>query len=289
MDSKMKYSVLVSVYKGADPIAFKVSMYSIFGQTVAPDEIVLIEDGPITPELDKAIQDCMAVAPCSFNIVSYDTNRGLAYALTEGIRHCAYPLVARMDADDISAKNRIELELNAMESDPSLDMVGSQIIEFVTTPSDPISLTSLPLSDAEIKKFSKKRDPFRHPTMLMKKESVIAAGSYRPDYLYFEDWDLFNRMLASGCKAGNLDVPLVAVRAGDDFFSRRGGIEYLRHAWRFKHDQYKIGYFSLFELLTSFLPQAVICLMPNCLRSFIYTTLLRSKPNGVCFEYYSER
>lgn len=289
MDSSMKYSVLVSVYKGADPAAFKVSMHSIFGQTVAPNEIVLVEDGPITAELDRAIQDCVAVAPCPFNIVSYDTNRGLAYALTEGIKHCAYPLVARMDADDISARNRIELELNAMKSDPSLDMVGSQIIEFTKTPADPVSLTSLPLSDVEIKRFSKKRDPFRHPTMLMKKESIIAAGSYQPDYLYFEDWDLFNRMLASGCKARNLDIPLVAVRAGDDFFSRRGGIKYLKHAWKFKRDQYKNGYFSIAELLTSFFPQAAVCLMPNFLRSYIYTNLLRSKPKNVSFKYHSER
>lgn len=289
MDNRLKYSVLISVYKGADPVAFKVSMHSIFGQSVAPNEIVLVEDGPVTPELDKAIRDCMAASPCAFNIVSYDTNHGLAYALTEGIKHCTYPLVARMDADDISAKNRIELELDAMENDPSLDMVGSQIVEFVSTPSNPISLTSLPLSDAEIKSFSKKRDPFRHPTMLMKKDSVIAAGSYRPDYLYFEDWDLFNRMLASGCKARNLDVPLVAVRAGDDFYSRRGGIEYLKHAWRFKRDQYRNGYFSRIELLESFVPQAVVCLIPNFLRSFIYSTLLRSRPKDVCFEYHSER
>ena len=61
----------------------------------------------------------------------------------------------------------------------------------------------------------------------------MEAGNYSSDFLYFEDWDLFNRMLACGCKADNLKEPLVAMRVSEDFYARRGGSQYLKYAKAF--------------------------------------------------------
>ncbi len=61
----------------------------------------------------------------------------------------------------------------------------------------------------------------------------MEAGNYSGEFLYFEDWDLFNRMLAIiGCKAWNIDHPLVAMRVSADFYGRRGGPAYLPHIWK---------------------------------------------------------
>ena len=113
--------------------------------------------------------------------------------------------------------------------------------------------------------------------MMYRRSKVLAAGNYASDYLYFEDWDLFNRMLACGCKGRNLDEPLVAVRVSPDFFGRRGGLSYLPYVWKFKTAQLASGYFSIADFLASFVPHVLVCLMPNGLRSFVYTNLLRKR------------
>ena len=84
----------------------------------------------------------------------------------------------------------------------------SQIVEFVKDPEHPVAASTLPVSSDEIVAYSKKRNPFRHPSMVFKKSKAMEAGNYSGEFLYFEDWDLFNRMLAIGCKAWNIDHPL---------------------------------------------------------------------------------
>lgn len=111
--------------------------------------------------------------------------------------------------------------------------------------------------------------------MTFKKSKVMEAGNYSSDFLYFEDWDLFNRMLACGCKADNLKEPLVAMRVSEDFYARRGGSQYLKYAKAFKHAQVERGYFTKRDYICSYLPHAAVCLMPNSVRALIYRYFLR--------------
>ena len=117
--------------------------------------------------------------------------------------------------------------------------------------------------------------------MTFRKSKVMEAGNYSSEFLYFEDWDLFNRMLACGCKADNLSEPLVAMRVSKDFYARRGGVRYLKYANAFKKAQVERGYFTKRDYFCSYYPQAVVCLMPNSLRSFVYRFLLRRKGDRV--------
>ena len=86
-------------------------------------------------------------------------------------------------------------------------------------------------------------------------------------------------MLADGCRARNINEPLVAMRVSSDFYARRGGPKYLPHIWKFKTAQLRRGYFTFWQFLTSTLPHVVVCLVPNGVRSFIYTKLLRKGTN----------
>lgn len=269
-----QYSVLMSVYAKENPDWMYAAVLSMLDQTVPPAEFVIVEDGPLTEGLHKVIKGFERSHPGLFRIVSYPENRGLGYALSEGMKACTMPVVARMDSDDLSKPNRMEMQLSLMR-ERDLDMVGSQVIEFIDTPNNPVALTDLPKGHNAIIAYSKRRNPFRHPPMTFKRSKVMEAGNYSSDFLYFEDWDLFNRMLAIGCRAENIHEPLVAMRVSADFYARRGGAAYLRHAWRFKKAQVARGWFSMMDFAASFLPQAVVCLMPNGMRSVVYTKLLR--------------
>lgn len=267
------YSVLMSIYLKENPAYLRASLDSIINQTIPPAEIVMVKDGPLTKELDSVLAEYDRRYPGIFSFIAYEENHGLGYALHRGIVACTNDIVARMDTDDIARSDRMEKQLKAIQD--GLDMVGSQVIEFVESPDKPIARTDLPEGLNNIIACSKRRNPFRHPPMTFKRSKVLKAGNYSSEYLYFEDWDLFNRMLAAGCRAENLHETLVAMRVSPDFYERRGGLGYLAHVWKFKSAQLRIGYFTVVDFLISFLPQLIVCLMPNCLRGFVYTNMLR--------------
>ena len=69
--------------------------------------MVLVEDGPLTLELDIVIKEyCSKYS--ELDVVQLEENRGLGLALAEGLLHCKYELIARMDTDDIARKDRFE-------------------------------------------------------------------------------------------------------------------------------------------------------------------------------------
>ena len=92
------YSVLMSLYKKEHPEYLRLALDSMINQTVKPDEIVLVEDGPLTDELYAVVEEYKDY----LTIVVNKTNLGLGLALNEGLKACRNELVARMDTDDIS-------------------------------------------------------------------------------------------------------------------------------------------------------------------------------------------
>ena len=106
----MLFSVLLSLYHKESPLFLRQSLTSIFTQTLLPIEVVLVEDGPLTDELYAVIKEFTSQHP-ELKVISLPTNRGLGKALNEGLKHCSYDLVARMDTDDIAKPDRFEKQL----------------------------------------------------------------------------------------------------------------------------------------------------------------------------------
>lgn len=106
-----KYSVLMSLYIKEKPEYLNLAIQSMVEQTLMPDEIVIVKDGPITNELQEILDNYTKKYPKLFNIVGYKENKGLGYALNYGLEHCRNELIARMDTDDISKLNRCERQI----------------------------------------------------------------------------------------------------------------------------------------------------------------------------------
>ncbi len=271
-----KYSVLMSVYYKEKPEWLRYSIESMISQTIAPSDFVIVEDGKLTNELEKVIVEFEKEYPELFNVIRLDTNSGLGIALSIGIQKCKYEYVARMDSDDYSYPNRIEEQFKVFKRNPELGLVGTNVNEFIDDINNVISYVCLPEKQEEIFKFSKTRCPFRHPSLLYKKNQVISAGNYHDFYLC-EDYDLYVRMLKNGCKCYNIQEPLVCMRIGKDFYKRRGGIKYLKTMLKFKKQQLKNGYFSFGDYLKSSTAHIIVCLMPNFIREYIYKNILRKR------------
>ena len=187
------YSVLMSIYKKDNVEWLKYAVDCMLNQTIKPNEFVIVEDGPLTEELNEVISSYSKNSDI-FNIIKIKKNGGLGPALKLGVEKCNNEWIARMDADDYSPKDRIEKQFKVLEKYPDIGIVGSNAIEFCNDIENVISTVNLPEKPEAINKFAKRRCPFRHSGILYRKSEILRAGNYQECYL-FEDYDLYARML----------------------------------------------------------------------------------------------
>lgn len=270
----MKFSVLLSVYYKENPRFLNESLNSIINQTIKPNEIILIKDGPLSYELNNVIENFKNNYSKLFTIIKLKENEGLGKALSIGVRNCKYDLVARMDTDDIAKENRFEKQLKVFKNNQQLDIVGSWVDEFENDVNNIISKRKVPETHDQILKFSKKRNPFNHPSVMFKKKSVLKAKNYIDFYLN-EDYYLWLRMLNMGFHAYNIQESLLYFRVDKDTFKRRGGLKYALQDIKLQNKLIKINFINKYEYIRNILTKPIVRILPNFLREYIYKNLLR--------------
>lgn len=228
----MKYSVLMSVYKNDSPEFLKLALESIYEkQTRKPDEIVVIFDGPLTDELHNVLDDFYKGKEGVVFYYPQEINKGLGEALRIGSEKCTGDYIFRMDSDDISVSQRFEKQIAYIEAHPEIDVLGTDIAEFQLTEQEPNKrVRACPEKHEDIIKMSKKRNPFNHMTVCIKKTALERSGGYK-SLLLLEDYYLWINMIVSGCKLANINESLVYVRIGNGFNSKRGSKERIK-GWK---------------------------------------------------------
>ena len=270
------YSVLMSVYYKEKPEYLRESMQSIFNQTVATNNFVLICDGPLTPALDAVIAEMQDKYPSTLHVHRLKENGGLGNALNIGMQFCTNDLVARMDSDDISRPDSCKKELSVFKQIPNISIVSGIVEEFITDTEHIESRRVVPESQKDILNFAKKRNPFNHPCVMYRKSDVQMAGSYKDFYL-LEDYFLWIRMLQKGYQGFNLQEPLLWMRARSDLYKRRGGWKYMKSQLRLLKYMKQTGFINTEEYLSGCLLRFGSSVAPNKLRSEVYKKLLRSE------------
>lgn len=269
----MLFSVLLSVYRKESPTYLKESLDSILSQTVLPTEIILVEDGPLSDELYGVINLYSEQRAC-LKRISLSVNQGLGKALNEGLKHCSYDIIARMDTDDIAKPDRFEKQLKIFQEYPEVDVVGAWIDEFEGDISHVVSVRKLPEGHEGILRFAKKRNPVNHPVVMFRKESVLAVGGYQ-HFPLFEDYYLWVRMLMNGAKFYNMQESLLYFRSSSDMFKRRGGWGYINTEIRFQNFLLKSHFITWGGYLQNMVVRTITRMMPNSLRSILYKKIVR--------------
>ncbi|MBD5344417.1 MAG: glycosyltransferase [Bacteroides sp.] len=269
----MEFSVLMSLYAKEKPEYLRESLHSVFHQSLPPTEVVMVEDGPLTGPLYEVLDATEKEHP-ELKRVRLAENGGLGNALNEGLKHCTYDLVARMDTDDICFPDRFEKQVKYLESHPEIDIFSGWIEEFEGDISNVKSVRKVPETHEEIKNYIGSRNPLNHPAVVFRKDAVNKAGGYR-HFPLFEDWYLWSRMMVSGAVFGNVQDNVLHFRTSADMFKRRGGFRYALDSIRFQRELHRLGLISRFSMLKSSIIRTAVYIMPNSIRSFIYKTFLR--------------
>ena len=271
-----KFSVAMSVYKNDQPNYFQQAMDSIIKQTLIPNEIILVIDGPISNEL-KNVVDTYENKYSFIKTIWLKENKGLGNALKLAVENAKYDLIARMDSDDIAVCDRFEQQINIFKTNPNVDIVGGDISEFIDVDTNIVGIRKVPKENNEIREYMKIRCALNHVTVMFKKQTVIAAGNYQ-DWFWNEDYYLWIRMVLINTYFQNTGTTLVKVRVGKEMYKRRGGKKYFISEKKLQDFMYKNKVISLPTYIINVTKRLIVeIILPNSLREWVFKNLARSK------------
>lgn len=212
------FSVLISLYHKENPTYLDISLNSIFTQTVMPNQVVLVLDGPIGEELQAVVDKYQKKYP-ALDVYPQPVNKGLSTALNIGLEKCRNELVFRMDTDDVCYPNRFERVLKEYETNPELEIAGS-FATMIDEEGNEIKGMCAPTTQEEIYR-NVWTCPFIHPTVSFKKSSLLRVGSYNPNSgPRQDDYELWFRCVENKLKCKNIDEPLLYYRFFSDSIQR---------------------------------------------------------------------
>ncbi len=273
--SEVKFSVAMCVYGGDNPEWFDIAVKSVINQTLMPDEVVLVVDGPVPHELDKVIKSYEQMS--LFKVIRLQTNQGHGNARRCSLDNVSSDIVALMDADDICLSNRFEEQIKYFKESKA-DIVGGDIAEFIGSTDNVVAYRALPTSDKEIKQDMKKRCPLNQMTVMFKKEAYKKAGGYI-DWYCDEDYYLWLRMMEQGAVFANTGTVLVNVRVGEDMYRRRGGLRYFKSEAKLQKYMLKKRVIDLPTYIVNITKRLIVqVLLPNRVRGWVFKKFARRNP-----------
>ncbi len=268
------FSVSMCVYGKDNPEWFEIAVESILNQTVKPTEVVLVVDGPVPDELDAIIKKYESDS--IFNVIRFEENQGHGNARRAGLKACTNELVALMDADDISVKDRFEQQLLVFQQN-DVDIVGGDISEFIGDPNNTVAFRNVPESNDGIKEYMKKRCPFNQMTVMFKKSSVEKVGGYI-DWYCDEDYYLWIRMALDGCNMMNTGTVLVNARVGKEMYNRRGGVKYFKSEAKLQKYMFHNKIIGFGTYIVNVVKRLIVqVLLPNKVRGWVFKKFARKK------------
>ncbi len=182
-----KITVLMSVHKGEKYLREAVD--SILNQTFKDFEFLIINDG----STDRTAEILQSYHNSRIRIINNEKNMGLTKSLNKGLRLAKGEYIARMDADDISYPNRLEVQYEYMEKNPDVGIVGSwnDVIDNVGNRTD---FWKCNYSSEDIYYILNFRNCLTHCSILFKKELVINNGGYNETIKNAQDYELWSRI-----------------------------------------------------------------------------------------------
>lgn len=228
----MTISVLMSVYKSEKGVNLQRAMDSIWTyQTMKPEQIVLIEDGPLTDELYVIINSWKEILGDVLTLCVNEQNIGLTKSLNKGIAVVKCDLIARMDSDDICSPTRFEHQCAFLEEHPDVSVVGGSMVEVIgqrlSQDKEGVHydkanamMRIYPDLSVDIRKYICKASPLCHATVMMRTDIFRKGIKYDERYITSQDIALWYDVVCAGYKLTSLQEPTYYLEL-EDIIGRR--------------------------------------------------------------------
>ena len=279
-DKQTKYpmvSVILGVYNEA-PNMVRASIESILKQTYTNLELIIVIDNPDIQFLDAIIEE-YAEKDKRIIVLYTEKNIGLARSLNRGIDIARGKYIARMDADDISLNNRIEIEVSCLEENPDITLVYSGFIKIDMDGNKISNTIVIPKNEKLLMQALEYNNIVVHPSVLMKTSAIKKVGGYN-EFLASQDYDLWLRLKKRGYKFCCIKQPLILYRVRDNSTTTKKVLDqYLSYRYakyiykndkKFDRDQY-IKYVEKKKKDQKFVKH-----METFTRSFQYNPLIKT-------------
>ncbi|AWB01065.1 glycosyl transferase [Vibrio harveyi] len=214
----------MSVYSGDRDEWIKESIDSLLVQSYRADIFIAV-DGNVTNEVIDTLKGYEAKHD-NIKIQFYETNEGLATRLNDLIdtvlsSNVLYKYIARMDADDVALPHRIESQVNFLEDNSEISVVGSSVIE-VDEYNSPLFTKIMADSHDDLAENIIRKCPFNHPTVVFRSSVFLSGFRYLSGIKNTQDYYLWVQLLSNDYKFSNLKEPLLYFRVSNDFHKKRG-------------------------------------------------------------------
>lgn len=197
-------SVILPVFNGGDLL--RPSVESVLRQTFCDLEVIVVDDG----STDQTAEVLRSIADPRLRVCTNERNLGLTRSLNKGLAAARGRWIARQDADDLSAPDRLERQLEFLRANPSTKLLGT--CGWRLDPGGRITGSNdLPASPLAIRWACIADNPFLHTSVIFEREAVLARGGYDERFAICQDFDLWSR-IAEHHAVANLPARLVAMR-----------------------------------------------------------------------------
>lgn len=202
-----KISLLMPVYNAGRYLAPAVE--SLLAQTFRDFELIAVDDGSTDGSLAALLR--FAARDARVKILTHP-NTGIVGALNDGLAAAQGEIIARMDADDVAAPERLAVQLRYLEAHPELVAIGCGV-RMVDPAGRPLKPFHVGTDPATLRRelIEARNIGIIHPTLMVRRSVLAGLGGYRPPYNLVEDFDLFLRLLDAG-ELGNVPDLLLDYR-----------------------------------------------------------------------------
>lgn len=243
-------SIVIPFYNPG--IFLREAIDSMLSQSFADFECILLNDGS-TDDSESLI---LSYQDERIRYLKNDRNRGLVFTLNRGLDEARAPLIARMDADDVSLSDRLQVQYDYLKAHPEADLVAA-VVELIDAQGKPLGFWKEDhdhASPASIQAYLASNNCIAHPSILARADKLRKLR-YREDQGDAEDYDLWLRWISAGYSIHKVDQVLLQHRILPGSFTRmrQQNVFYKLAATKWRFITHEIGHrrFNDFLFMTA--------------------------------------
>lgn len=262
-----KLAIIIPIYLNDKLVYIQKAVQSILDQSYQNYSLFIAADGPIKPSVNDYLHE---ISGEKVEIIRYKENRGLASTLNDSIKYvknAGYKYIARMDADDISHKDRILKQMAFFEENNDVQVLGTQAY-IIDSEDNIIGIKNVQL-DINYNVL-KKRSDIIHPSAIFTASFFDSVGYYRVDVPPAEDYDLWFRAAKKNTSIKSIAERLYYFRYDENIVERRQEAQKYIIKIKKKYLSYFEYYYLLQHFFVRFMPKSI-------LKYILYKTITPNK------------